>query len=109
MSPPFQKLNLSSRETVEVLGSAKIFKRLRYYDWLKPLEESRPGRPCLYPYSRIEAVQKRLESGEIPPPLPSEVRAESTIRDQAPGALPSESLLSTICPFRPLPALSEAV
>jgi hypothetical protein len=66
------KFNLTTRETVAVLGSTKLFRRLRHYGWLLPLEESRPGRSCLFPISRIELVQAQMERGMFPPLLPSE-------------------------------------
>jgi hypothetical protein len=74
-----QKLNLSSRECAVMLGSVALFRRLRHHGWLRPLQESRPGRSSLYPYSRLEAVQERLERGEFPPPLPCEARNQPAI------------------------------
>jgi len=82
-----RKLNLSSHECVVVLGSTALFRRLRHHGWLRPLQESRPGRSCLYPVSRIEAVQLRLEGGEFPPPLPCEVRSQ--LERHGPMSLPS--------------------
>jgi hypothetical protein len=70
----FQKLNWSTDEVVEALGSSHLFKQLRFHKWLAPLKESRPGRPCLYPVTRVLAVQARMEAGELPPPLPCEVK-----------------------------------
>jgi hypothetical protein len=71
----FQKLNWSTKEVVEALGSANLFKQLRFHKWLLPLKESRPGRPSLYPVTRVLAVQARMEAGEFPPPLPSETKS----------------------------------
>jgi hypothetical protein len=70
----FYKLNLNTRETIAALGSTALFRRLRHHGWLKPLEESQPGRPSLYPMTRIEAAQAKLEAGEFPPLLPCESR-----------------------------------
>jgi hypothetical protein len=66
-----QKLNLSSRETERALGSSRLFKRLRFHGWLQPLFKSRDQ---LYPWTRIIAVQRRLEAGEMPGLLPCEQR-----------------------------------
>jgi len=82
-----RKLNLSGHECVVVLGSTALFRRLRHHGWLRPLQESRPGRSCLYPVSRIEAVQLRLEGGEFPPPLPCEVRSQ--LESHRPSGRPS--------------------
>jgi hypothetical protein len=71
----FYKFNLNTSETIAALGSTALFRRLRYHGWLRPLEESRPGRPSLYPMRRIEAAQDRLEGGEFPPLLPCELRS----------------------------------
>jgi hypothetical protein len=68
------KLNWSTKEVIEALGSANLFKQLRFHKWLLPLKESRPGRRSLYPVTRVLAVQARMEAGEFPPPLPSEIK-----------------------------------
>ena len=66
-----RKLNLSTIETVEAIGSSRLFQRLRFHQWLRPLA---PSRDALYPVSRVLAVQARMEQGELPPLLPSEVK-----------------------------------
>ncbi len=73
MSPQsgMQKLNLTTKETAWMIGSPRIFQRLRYHGWLKPLCASRD---VLYPKSRILAAQEKMEKGEMPPLLPSEKR-----------------------------------
>lgn len=68
------KLNLNTKEAMFAFGSSRLFKRLRCHGWLKPLE---PSRDALYPRSRIEAVQKRMEDGELPPELPSDIAARA--------------------------------
>lgn len=70
----FPKLNLSSREVAAVLGSPRLFQRLRFHGWLKPLYQSRDP---LFPVERVLSVQQRLEGGEVPPLLPCEVRQRS--------------------------------
>lgn len=75
MSQSVTKLNLTTAETIVALGSSNLFKRLRHHRWLIPLQPSRPGRPSLYPLSRVLAAQARMESGDFPPALPCELRA----------------------------------
>ena len=65
------KLNLKTREVIKLLGSERILQRLRHHKWLKPLY---PSKDCIYPASRVLQVQKRMENGEMPPLLPSEIR-----------------------------------
>lgn len=71
-SPLTGKFNLSSSEAISLLGSVRLFQRLRYHGWLVPLA---PSRDALFPVSRLLAVQRRMEAGEMPPLLPCEVRA----------------------------------
>ncbi len=73
------KMNLTTKEAIWSLGSPRLFQRLRYHKWIKPLYQSRDA---LYPMSQLNAAQRRLEEGERPPPLPSEIR-ESTKRLRA--------------------------
>lgn len=72
------KLNLTTKEAEKAFGSKRLFQRLRHAGWIKALF---PSRDALYPVSRVLVVQRRLESGELPPRLPSEVkqRAESAL------------------------------
>ncbi len=65
------KMNLTSKEATWMLGSIRLFQRLRYHKWIKPLY---PSRDALYPRGQLEAAQRRMEAGELPPLLPSEVR-----------------------------------
>jgi hypothetical protein len=65
------KLNLTTKEVGKVLGSIKIFQRCRHHNWLSPLTKSRDA---LYPASRILDLQARLQKGEMPPKLPSEIK-----------------------------------
>jgi hypothetical protein len=71
------KFNLKTSEAIQLIGSASLFKRLRFHGWIRPLFKSRDA---LYPISRLVAVQQRMESGEVPPLLPSEERAQSASR-----------------------------
>jgi len=75
------KLNLKTAEVIVAIGSPSLFKRLRYYGWLKPLFESKDA---LYPITRIMAVQERMEGGDVPPLLPSQQRAKATRRLKPP-------------------------
>jgi hypothetical protein len=75
-----EKFNLSTRETVRLLGSVRLFQRLRHSMWLTPLIPS--SRDALYPYSRILAAQQKMERGEYPPLLPCEQKAQQQ-REQA--------------------------
>ncbi len=69
--PPGAKLNLSTKEVTTALGSPRLFQRLRHAKWIKPLY---PSKDSLYPVSQVIAVQRRLEIGELPPLLPSEIK-----------------------------------
>lgn len=71
------KLNLSSREVQQMLGSPRLFRRLVFHRWLLPLY---PSRDLLFPLSRVLLVQRRLEAGECPPLLPCEVRQRARAR-----------------------------
>ena len=79
-----QKLNLSSREAASWLGSPRLFQRLVYHRWLHALDPY--SKDKLYPTSRVMAVQARMEAGEMPPLLPSEVRQRETRRRVAQAA-----------------------
>ncbi len=68
---PGTKLNLSTKEVEAALGSKRLFQRLKHAGWIKALFQSRDA---LYPVSRILAVQRRLEAGDVPPLLPSEIK-----------------------------------
>jgi hypothetical protein len=54
-----------------------MFQRVVRAGWLKPLGASRDN---VYPVSRVIEVQRRLESGELPPLLPSEERQRDARR-----------------------------
>lgn len=71
------KLNLKTKEAVKAFGSPRLFQRLRFHGWVKPLA---PSRDALYPVSRIMAAQERMEKGELPPELPSEIKARAKSR-----------------------------
>ena len=73
-SYPPVKFNLTSSEAQAAFGSALLFRRLRFHKWIKSLRASRPGRPALYPVGQLKQIQDRLEGGDFPPPLPSEIR-----------------------------------
>ena len=66
--------NVSTAEAIRLFGSVKLFRRMRHAGWIRPLEPSAPGRPSLYPFSRLVAAQERLERGDFPPLLPSDAR-----------------------------------
>ncbi len=70
-------LNLSSEKVRRALGSPRMFQRVVRAGWLKPLGTSRDN---VYPVSRVIEVQRRLESGELPPLLPSEERQRDARR-----------------------------
>jgi len=70
----FPKLNLTTKEAVRAIGSPRLFQRLRFYGWIKPLF---PSRDALYPWNRLKAVQDRMEQGNLPPLLPSEIKAKA--------------------------------
>lgn len=71
---PQVKLNYSTKQVIEALGSKRLFQRLRHAGWLVPLY---PSRDCLYPVRRLLEVQDRMERGELPPLLPSELNRRS--------------------------------
>jgi hypothetical protein len=71
------KLNLKTREVAQALGSERLFQRLRHAGWLTPLYRSRDA---LYPVSQLLRIQARMESGELPPLLPSEVKQRGALR-----------------------------
>ncbi len=70
-------LNLTAKEVRRALGSPRIFQRALHAGWLKPLCVSRDN---LFPISRVLELQRRLEAGEFPPLLPSEVRQREARR-----------------------------
>ena len=65
------KLNLKTKDVVAALGSERLFQRLRFHQWLKPLYQSRDA---IYPAASVVRVQQRMENGELPPLLPSEIK-----------------------------------
>jgi hypothetical protein len=92
--PPF---NFTSKQSVRLLGSIKLFRRLRHAGWLRPLEPSAPGRPSLFPYSRLLEVQSRMERGEFPPLLDCEVlekRRNNTISERQKETIVAHQLRS---------------
>ena len=73
-APVAPKLNYTTKETIILFGSVRLFQRLRFHRWLVPLI---PGtHDALYPLKGILAAQQRLERGEFPPLLPSEIKAK---------------------------------
>jgi hypothetical protein len=70
----FPKLNLTTKEAMRAIGSPRLFQRLRYHRWIQPLF---PSRDALYPWTRIKAAQERMERGDLPPLLPSEIKAKA--------------------------------
>ena len=78
-SAQIHPLNVRGKDLNEIFGSPKLVKRLKYSKWLVPLYESNDP---IYPWSRILAVQTRLENGEMPPQLPSDAKRFRSYRDQ---------------------------
>jgi hypothetical protein len=70
-------LNLTAKKVRRALGSPRIFQRALHAGWLKPLCVSRDN---LFPISRVLELQRRLEAGEFPPLLRSEVRQREARR-----------------------------
>jgi hypothetical protein len=68
------RLNHTSKQVIGMLGSRKLFQRARRACWLVPLVCSRDN---LFSSSQILALQRRLEAGDLPPLLPSEVKQRS--------------------------------
>lgn len=66
--------NLRTKEVERKLGSPRLFQRCRFHKWLVPLVSSRDA---LYPAVQVLAVQQRLQRGESPPLLPSEVKTRA--------------------------------
>jgi hypothetical protein len=73
----FGKLNLTTKEVVAAIGSIRIFQRLRNARWITALY---PSRDALYPASQIIAAQQKMEAGEMPPLLPSEIKQRASSR-----------------------------
>jgi hypothetical protein len=92
--PKPEAFNLPTDAAIRWLGSVTIFKRLRHHGWIRPLEPSAPGRTSLYPVSGLLAAQLRMEQGELPPPLPSEISARARCRVQL--AERSETTLKSV-------------
>jgi hypothetical protein len=65
------KLNLRTKEVEAAIGSKRIVQRLRRAGWIKALF---PSRDALYPASQILSAQCRMQAGELPPLLPSEIK-----------------------------------
>jgi hypothetical protein len=65
------RLNLSTKEVIHALGSPRMFQRMRAAKWIVPLDQSRDQ---IYPAAQILHAQQRLQDGERPPRLPSEVK-----------------------------------
>ena len=65
------KYNLTTKEVTAVIGSIRLVQRLRYAGWIRPLYASRDA---LYPAAQIESAQRRMQAGELPPLLPSEIK-----------------------------------
>jgi hypothetical protein len=68
------RLNHTSKQVIGMLGSRKLFQRARRAGWLIPLVSSRDN---LFSSSQVLALQRRLEAGDLPPLLPSEVKQRS--------------------------------
>lgn len=81
------KMNLKTKEVKHLLGSPRIFQRCRFHKWIQPLIKSRDA---LYPAVQILRVQERMQSGEQPPLLPSEIKS---------GRLQSSNEVTSIAPF----------
>lgn len=77
-SAQIHPLNVRGKDLNEIFGSPKLVKRLKHFKWLESLYESNDP---IYPWSRILAVQKRLENGEMPPQLPSDAKRFRSYRD----------------------------
>lgn len=58
------KLNLSTKEAIYVLGSKRLFERLRAAMRLLPLETSRD---LLFPMSDLLREQEKMRIGNMPP------------------------------------------
>jgi hypothetical protein len=69
--PHGAKLNFTTKEVIAAFGSVRIVQRLRFARWIIALYQSRDA---LYPVSQIFAAQRRMESGDFPPLLPSEIK-----------------------------------
>lgn len=78
-------LNVTTKVAARMLGSMRLLKRLRHAGWLLPLYSSRDA---LYPVSRIMAAQARMEAGELPPLLPSELRERARRQRTKPHPVP---------------------
>ena len=70
------KLNLRTKEVIEVLGSPRLFQRLRHHQWLVPLY---PSQDKIYPAQRVVEVQLKMMNGDLPPLLPSEMRTKGDL------------------------------
>ena len=68
----FPRLNLKRKELEQVFASPRIVQRLKHYGWVEPLDPSSSDH--LFPVSRILQAQLRMESGEMPPLLPCELK-----------------------------------
>ena len=68
------RLNHTSKQVIGMLGSRKLFQRARRACWLVPLVSSRDN---LFSSPQVLALQRRLEAGDLPPLLPSEVKQRS--------------------------------
>ncbi len=64
------RLNLTRRQLELVFGSPRLVQRMKYHRWIVPLNPTSSDQ--LFPVSRVLDIQFRMESGEMPPPLPSE-------------------------------------
>lgn len=64
------RLNLTRRQLELVFGSPRLVQRIKHHRWIVPLNPNSSDQ--LFPVSRVLNIQVRLESGEMPPPLPSE-------------------------------------
>jgi hypothetical protein len=65
------RLNLTTKQVIEAIGSRRIVQRLKHAGWIKPLCRSRDS---LYPSVQILSAQRRMQAGVMPPLLPSEKR-----------------------------------
>ena len=76
---PHLKLNLTKREMIAYVGSKSLVERLIHHKWVTPLFRSQDP---LYPRSRIEAAQRRMEAGEVPPLIAWERRVSQKRSDE---------------------------
>lgn len=64
------RFNLKRVQLEEVFSSPRLVQRLKACRWIEPLDAT--STDPLYPVARVLQAQLRMESGEMPPLLPSE-------------------------------------